>query len=238
VVNAPSTDTAAQPDLLAPARAWLAGCPDRPEGDEELAQYLAGFALDKAADDLVDACGIKSIQVENGQMVLALAPARELLLAWCAAARAALDEKNAANYLAMDFEDGEHPEDAYTFTIQRMRHPTPHEFRVRAEQERDEALERLADVTAERDRLAEACRRLAAALPIEYLVLDRRAYNVLTMSHRRIRSVGELLELTDEDITDLRNAGVKTLANIKDRLRDAFGLTLRAPEVADAARED
>lgn len=73
----------------------------------------------------------------------------------------------------------------------------------------------------------EQYRAVAARLPIEELELDARAYNVLTKSHRQIRFVGQLLELTEEDIIDLRNAGTKTLENVKVRLRDALGLTLK-----------
>jgi RNA polymerase alpha subunit len=85
----------------------------------------------------------------------------------------------------------------------------------------DHVLAELADVkavTVQRDRFAEY-------VPIEELTLDMRAYNVLTTA--RIRFVGELLRMTEDDITDLRNAGSKTLKNIQGRLRDEFGLTLR-----------
>lgn len=78
--------------------------------------------------------------------------------------------------------------------------------------------EHLAAVTAQRDRFAEY-------VPIEELTLNMRAYNVLTAAG--IRSVGELLRMTEDDVTDLRNAGKKTLQNVKERLRDEFGLTLR-----------
>lgn len=78
--------------------------------------------------------------------------------------------------------------------------------------------DQLAAVTAQRD-------EFAACLPIEELTLDRRAYSVLKAA--RIDHVGELLRMTEDDVTDLRNAGLKTLENVKDRLRDVCGLTLK-----------
>lgn len=80
--------------------------------------------------------------------------------------------------------------------------------------------EQYAAVVAQRDELAKS-------LPIEELELDMRAYNVLYKSHRSIRFVGQLVELTEEDILDMRNAGTKTVENIKARLRDVCGLTLK-----------
>jgi hypothetical protein len=78
--------------------------------------------------------------------------------------------------------------------------------------------EQFATVTTQRD-------QLAACLPIEELELDTRSYNVLTASG--IHHIGELLRMTEDDITDLRNAGMKTLDNIQDRLRDVCGLALK-----------
>lgn len=76
----------------------------------------------------------------------------------------------------------------------------------------------------------EQYRAAVACLPIEELELDMRAYNVLTKSHCQVRFVGQLLDLTEVDILDLRNAGTKTLENVKARLWDVCGLTLKQGE--------
>jgi hypothetical protein len=144
-------------DQLAPIRAWIADTERRPANDDELAEYLAEFALDQAAEELVAACGIKSLTTEDGQIVLELAPARELVLVWCAAVRTMLDEHEAVNYteseitmplVSMDLQDGQHGADAYTLTLQRRCRPTPHALRQKAERERDEALAEVARLTA------------------------------------------------------------------------------------------
>ncbi len=80
-------------------------------------------------------------------------------------------------------------------------------------------------VVADRRELLRMLDETAGRLPIEELGLDARAYNVLRSSG--IRHVCELLRMTEGDVTDLRNAGGKTLENVKDRLRAEFGLTLR-----------
>lgn len=90
-----------------------------------------------------------------------------------------------------------------------------------------EELGRQADARLKSMPTPEQYRAALACVPIEELGLERRAYNVLTKSHRQIRFLGQLLDLTEEDVIDLRNAGTKTLENVKDRLREAFGLTLK-----------
>lgn len=114
-------------------------------------ELLAAIALDGlgdlAAEILADGTLMKALHIENGVATLETEPARELLLAMVAAMRSFLDEHEAENYveaearrpsLSMDVQDGQTGE-AYTFTVQRRYRPTPHEFRVQAERERDEA---------------------------------------------------------------------------------------------------
>lgn len=121
-------------------------------------ELLAGIALDAlghlAAEILADGTLMKALHVEDGVATLETEPARELLLAMVAAMRSFLDEHDAENYveaeahrpsLSIDAQDGQTGE-AYTFTVQRRYRPTPHEFRVRAEAARDEALAGLARV--------------------------------------------------------------------------------------------
>lgn len=122
------------------------------EGDWRLLGDIAVDALgDLAAEILTDGTLMKALRFENGQAVLELEPAREILLTLVASMRTMLDSHGAENYLeteitakppavALDLQDGQHPEDAYTVTIQRRYRPTPHEFRQRAEKQRDEIL--------------------------------------------------------------------------------------------------
>jgi DNA-directed RNA polymerase alpha subunit len=83
----------------------------------------------------------------------------------------------------------------------------------------------MTQVEADRRILLRLLDETAARLPIEELGLDTRTHRILAGSG--IRHVGELLRMTEDDVTDLRNSGTKTLENVKDRLRDEFGLTLR-----------
>jgi DNA-directed RNA polymerase alpha subunit len=78
---------------------------------------------------------------------------------------------------------------------------------------------------AERDTLRAQRDEIAGRLPIEELELDRRAYNILTGSG--ICHIGELLRMTEDELYQMRNMGKISMRNIKDRLRDAFGLALR-----------
>jgi DNA-directed RNA polymerase alpha subunit len=81
----------------------------------------------------------------------------------------------------------------------------------------------------------EALAKLAKAAeltgtPIEELMLEGREYGLLTRAG--VHTVEELTDMTETDLYDLRNAGVKSVAKIKARLLDEFGLTLK--EAADA----
>lgn len=67
-----------------------------------------------------------------------------------------------------------------------------------------------------------------AGTPIEELMLAAREYGLLTRAG--IHTVEQLAELTETDLCDLRNAGVKSVARIKARLHAEFGLALK-PEV-------
>lgn len=100
------------------------------------------------------------------------------------------------------------------------------EIRARvADADRNPVRAQSGSAVADRRELLRMLDETAGRLPIEELGLDARAYNVLLTSG--ISHVEELLRMTEDDVTDLRNAGVKTLENVKDRLRVEFGLTLR-----------
>jgi hypothetical protein len=115
--------------------------------------WAADYALDAlgdlAAEILVDGTMMRSLTMKDGVATLELEPASEILTIFVASMRGVLDGHGAENYaetefntpssVSMDLQDGQNPEDSYTVTIQRRRRPTPHEFRLTAERERDAA---------------------------------------------------------------------------------------------------
>ncbi|MCW2900737.1 MAG: hypothetical protein JWO67_3002, partial [Streptosporangiaceae bacterium] len=104
---------------------------------------------DLAAEILVDGTMMRSLTMKDGVATLELEPASEILTIFVASMRGVLDGYGAENYaetefntppsVSMDLQDGQNPQDSYTVTIQRRRQPTPHEFRLTAERERDAA---------------------------------------------------------------------------------------------------
>jgi DNA-directed RNA polymerase subunit alpha len=62
------------------------------------------------------------------------------------------------------------------------------------------------------------------ALPIEELSLSVRSYNCL--KREGINSVGELIQRTEQELTDIRNFGQKSIDEVKTKL-DELGLSLR-----------
>ena len=62
------------------------------------------------------------------------------------------------------------------------------------------------------------------ALPIEELSLSVRSYNCL--KREGINSVGELIQRTEQELTDIRNFGQKSIDEVKMKL-DELGLSLR-----------
>lgn len=121
-----------------------------------LAADLAVDSLgDLAAEILADGTLFKAMNVKDGVLTLETEPAREILLTLVASMRGMLDGYGAENYLeteilnapsvSLDMRDGQNPDDSYTVTIQRRTRPTPHEFRQRAELERDAVLRIVSD---------------------------------------------------------------------------------------------
>lgn len=102
-----------------------------------------------AAEILVDGTMMRSLETRDGVVTLSLEPATELIKIYVASMRGVLDGYSAENYVememtapsvSMDVRDGSNPTDDYTVTVQRRYRPTPHEFRKRAEAERDSVL--------------------------------------------------------------------------------------------------
>jgi hypothetical protein len=127
-------------------------------GDWRLLGDIAMDALgDVAAEILTDGTLMKSLNIRDGVVTLETEPAREILLTLVASMRGMLDEYGAENYLeteitapstrsvSLDLQDGQNPTDSYTVTIQRRYRPTPHEFRQRAEKQRDDVMRIVAD---------------------------------------------------------------------------------------------
>ncbi|MHB9857664.1 hypothetical protein [Streptomyces sp. YIM S03343] len=120
------------------------------DGDWHLLGDIAIDALgDVAAEILTDGTMMRALTIQNGVATLELEPATEILKIFVASMRGVLDGYGAENYLetdmqapsvSMDLRDGNNPMDSYTVTIQRRTRPTPHEFRQRAEKQRDDIL--------------------------------------------------------------------------------------------------
>jgi hypothetical protein len=117
---------------------------------------LLAELLEEQAEKFVDATTLfRGLNVRDGQVHLEIEPAREMILIWCASVRAMLDEHQAVNYteteltmprqdsVSLDIQDGQNPTDSYTLTLQRRHGKTPHQLRLQAERERDEALAEL-----------------------------------------------------------------------------------------------
>ncbi|MDX3544344.1 hypothetical protein PV729_45425 [Streptomyces europaeiscabiei] len=125
------------------------------DGDWRLLGDIAIDALgDLAAEILTDGTMMRALTIRDGVATLELEPATEILKIFVASMRGILDGYGAENYVetemtapsvSMDLRDGDNPTDSYTVTIQRRTHPTPHEFRQRAEKQRDGVLQLVAD---------------------------------------------------------------------------------------------
>lgn len=120
------------------------------DGDWRLLGEIALDALgDTAAEILTDGTMLRSLTIRDGVATLDLEPATEILKIFVASMRGVLDGYGAENYVetemsapsvSMDLRSGDNPLDSYTVTIQRRVKPTPHEFRQRAEKQRDDIL--------------------------------------------------------------------------------------------------
>lgn len=121
--------------------------------DDELADRLVEAALavfddaaiERMAQYYVDDTHVRSMEFRNGAE-LELVPAQDMVAVWVATARTMLGDAPNYSETRVDF-PAEKVEmelklagevDRYVFTVQRAGKLTPHEARVKAEQERDE----------------------------------------------------------------------------------------------------
>ncbi|MGW5003294.1 hypothetical protein ACWEP8_37200 [Streptomyces hydrogenans] len=122
----------------------------RPAFDFDLAaDYVVNALGDQAAEILADGTLLRSLTTEDGALSLELEPATDILKLFVASMRGVLDGYGAENYVetemtaapsvSMDVRHGSDPLDSYTVTVQRRTNPTPHEFRVRAEERAEKA---------------------------------------------------------------------------------------------------
>lgn len=133
---------------------------DLNDGDWRLLGDIAVDALgDAAAEIISDGTMLRAFTIRDGVATLDLEPSTEILKIFVAGMRGVLDGYGAENYVetemtapsvSMDVSSGENPRDSYTVTIQRRTGTTPHQFRQRAEQQRDEVLRLIADWYASR----------------------------------------------------------------------------------------
>lgn len=132
------------------------------ERDEALAALDAARAEveqlhREAADALVNQAKFKSMSVEEGAAVLNLESPREIVIAWVWAARAMLGDAPNYSETRIDFPSASMEVKAageverYVFTVQRAGRVTPHEARLAAEAERDEAWAEVERLSAARD---------------------------------------------------------------------------------------
>ncbi|MEU2077128.1 hypothetical protein [Streptomyces sp. NPDC013489] len=133
-----------------------------PGAETATASELADHALDAlgdlAAEILADGTMMRSLTIKDGVVTLELDEAAEILKIFVASMRGVLDGYGAENYVetemtapsvSMDLRHGSDPRDSYTVTIQRRTGTTPHQFRVKAEQQRDEMLRIVTDYVVE-----------------------------------------------------------------------------------------
>lgn len=109
----------------------------------ELADIALDALGDLAADILTDGTMMRSLTIKDGVVTLELEPATEILKVFVASMRGVLDGYGAENYVetemtapsvSMDLRHGPDPRDSYTVTIQRRTGTTPHQFRLKAEE--------------------------------------------------------------------------------------------------------
>ncbi|TQE33135.1 hypothetical protein [Streptomyces ipomoeae] len=123
------------------------------------ALWAVGGLGDLAAEILVDGTMMRSLTAKDGVLTLDLESARDIVKLFVATMHGMLDGHGATNYLetdftvrgslSMDVRCADHPDQAYTVTIQKRSHPTPHELRQAAEQRLEAVLTECEQLEAE-----------------------------------------------------------------------------------------
>ena len=72
-------------------------------------------------------------------------------------------------------------------------------------------------------------------MPIEQLELSSRTYNCLKRS--QITKVGQILEMSEDELLALRNFGHKSLSELREKL-ESLGVSLESGEATDGAEPD
>lgn len=108
------------------------------------ADYAMDGLGDLAAEILADGTMLKALTVKDGEVCLELEPATEMLKVFVATMRGVLHGYGAENYvetemqapsISLDLRDSDTPYDSYTVTVQRREGQTPHQFRLKAEED-------------------------------------------------------------------------------------------------------
>ncbi|GKQ39530.1 hypothetical protein [Streptomyces sp. A012304] len=115
----------------------------RPDFTKAADNAMGGLG-DLAAEILTDGTMLRALTVKDGQVCLELEEATEILKLFVATMRGILHGYGAENYvetemqapaLSMDLRDSDTPYDSYTVTVQRREGTTPHQFRLKAEED-------------------------------------------------------------------------------------------------------
>jgi hypothetical protein len=112
----------------------------------EEADRLLGLGMERVTKELADKTMLKAMEYRDGRTMMDLEPALEIATAFVSCARTILGD--APNYtetkMELDVSGAESPE-VWTFVVQRHAPGvlTPHEARMKAERERDGAVEML-----------------------------------------------------------------------------------------------
>jgi hypothetical protein len=118
---------------------------------------LGDQAVERMAARLMEDMRLRSLEIRGGSFEMDITEAREMCALFVGAARAMLGDAPNYTETRVDFPTARvefevkisESFDSYVLTVQRAGKLTPHEARKQAEKERDEALERVADLEAQ-----------------------------------------------------------------------------------------
>lgn len=136
---------------------------DRMKAAEAEAERLEAEGVDRMADRFMEQTRIRSMDFRNG-LAMDLEPAQEQVAIWVGAARGMLGDAPNYTETRMDVPTDDDPKvsmevklagelDRYVFVLQRVGGLTPHEARMKAEAERDEAIAEMREEARTADEL-------------------------------------------------------------------------------------